>query len=133
MPDRTEQVTTIVAACAKSASLKADELAALIAAVNGALADIATAAEPPAQLIPAVPVRRSVKQSSVICLDCGYEGKMLKRHLNVAHGLTPDAYRDRWKLKPDYPIVAPDHAARRSELARSFGLGKRRGTKRRAP
>jgi len=83
--------------------------------------------------MPAVPIRHSVKASTVTCLDCGYEGRMLKRHLNVAHGLTPDAYRERWNLKPNYPVVAPNYAARRSELARSFGFGKRRGAGRRAP
>lgn len=129
MPDRREEVATIVAAYAKSASLQADELAALIAAVYAALTGIEAAGRsaPSRQLIPAVPVRRSVKAGTVTCLDCGYAGRMLKRHLNVAHGLTPEAYRKRWNLRPDYPVVAPDYAARRSELARSFGLGKRRG------
>jgi len=134
MPDRMEQVATIVAAYARNASLQADQLAALIAAVHTALVDIESAppSEPRRSLKPAVPVRRSVKARSVTCLDCGYEGTMLKRHLSIAHGLTPDAYRQRWNLKPDYPVVAPDYAARRSDLARSFGFGKRRGTGRRA-
>jgi predicted transcriptional regulator len=134
MPYR-ELVATIVAAYARNNSLQTDQLAALIAAVHAALAGIEGdgRSEPPKPLTPAVPVRRSVTPSTVTCLDCGYEGKMLKRHLNNAHGLTPDAYRERWKLKPDYPVVAPDYAIRRSELARSFGLGKHRGAGRRGP
>jgi predicted transcriptional regulator len=134
MSDR-QLVATIVAAYAKNTALQTDQLAALIAAVHAALSGIETAGHsaPPKQLTPAVPVRRSVTPSTVICLDCGYEGKMLKRHLNIAHGLTPDAYRERWNLRPDYPVVAPEYAARRGELARSFGLGKHRGAGRRAP
>jgi predicted transcriptional regulator len=134
MPDK-QLVATIVAAYTKSTTLQVDQLLALIAAVHATLLGIETGgrSEPPKQLMPAVPVRRSITPSKVICLDCGYEGKMLKRHLNTAHGLTPDAYRERWKLKPDYPVVAPDYAARRGELARSYGFGKHRSTGRRAP
>jgi predicted transcriptional regulator len=129
MPDRTEEVATFVAEYAKKVPLRTDELPAFIATVHAALTGIegTTPSEIPRQVMPAVPIRRSVKVSSITCLDCGYEGKMLKRHLKIAHGLSPEAYRVRWGLKADYPIVAPDYAARRSDLARSFGFGKRRG------
>jgi predicted transcriptional regulator len=134
MPDR-QRVATIVAAYTKSTTLQIDQLVALIAAVHATLSGIENGArsEPQKQLMPAVPVRRSIAPNKIICLDCGYEGKMLRRHLNTAHGLTPDAYRERWNLKPDYPMVAPDYAARRGELARSYGFGKHRGAGRRAP
>ena len=126
MPDR-EQVAKIVSAYAKRNVLAADQLPALIATVHGALARIegGVLPEPAKELVPAVPIRRSVQPEAIICLDCGYQGKMLKRHL-AKHQLTPEAYRERWGLKRDYPMVAPNYAARRSELAKSLGLGTRR-------
>lgn len=79
--------------------------------------------------VPAVAVRRSIRPESITCLDCGYQGAMLGRHVRGAHGLSPEEYRERWGLKSDYPMVAPAYARRRSELARTFGLGKRRGSR----
>jgi hypothetical protein len=73
---------------------------------------------------PAVPIRRSIQPDAITCLDCGRPQKMLKRHLTTAHQLTPDEYRKRWGLKSDYPMSAPNYTARRSELAKSYGLGK---------
>lgn len=131
MPDRAH-VVKIVAADAKRNALTADELTGLIASVHTALADIEgggpAAAEAP-RLEPAVPIRRSVKPDAITCLDCGYEAQMLKRHLSTAHGLSVEAYRERWGLKADYPMVAPNYAARRSELAKSAGLGTRNGSR----
>jgi len=126
MPDR-EHVAKIVSAYTKRNTLSADQLPALIATVHGALARIEGAAlpEPPKGPVPAVPIRRSVQPDAITCLDCGYRDKMLKRHL-AKHQLTPAAYRERWGLKPNYPMVAPNYAASRSELAKSFGLGTRR-------
>jgi len=104
----------------------------LIATVHTALAGIESGAlpEPAKELVPAVPIRRSITPDAITCLECGYSGKMLKRHLAM-HQLTPAAYRERWGLKSDYPTVAPNYAARRSELAKSIGLGRqgRRGKK----
>jgi predicted transcriptional regulator len=74
---------------------------------------------------PAVPVRASVKPDAVTCLECGFKGKMLKRHLSTEHGLTAQDYRERWSLAADHPLVAPDYAARRAQLAKSFGLGRK--------
>jgi len=82
--------------------------------------------EPATELVPAAPIRHSVGPDAIACLDCGYRRKMLKRHLKRAHQLTPDTYRERWGLKRDYPMVAPNYTARRSELAKSLGLGKHR-------
>lgn len=128
MPN-TDHVAKIVSAYAKRNALAADQLPALIATVHGALAQIEEGGRrelpsSPTKLIPAVPIRRSVQPDEIICLDCGYRGKMLKRHIEK-HQLTPSAYRERWGLKQDYPMVAPNYAARRSELAKSLGLGRR--------
>ena len=126
MPDR-EHVAKIVSAYAKRNALAADQLPALIATVHGALVGIegGVLPEPTKELVPAVPIRRSVQPDAITCLDCGYRGKMLKRHLTT-HQLTPDEYRKRWGLKRDYPMVAPNYAARRSALAKSLGLGLKR-------
>jgi predicted transcriptional regulator len=122
-----EHVVKIVAAYAKRNTLATDELPGVIASVYAALSNVAGAAtaEPVVELVPPVPVRSAIKRNSITCLDCGYVGKMLKRHLTTAHGLTPEAYRQRWNLKSNSPLVAPAYAARRSELAKSSGLGKR--------
>lgn len=72
---------------------------------------------------PAVPVKKSVTAEYIICLEDGRRLKMLKRHLKSAYNMTPDQYRDRWGLPPDYPMVAPNYAVRRRELAKEIGLG----------
>lgn len=128
-----EHVAKIVSAYAKRHAFAADELPGLIASVHAALA----AAGMPAPLVrhpkpanPAIAVRRSVQPSSLTCLDCGHRGPMLKRHLRTAHGLSPAEYRDRWGLKPDYPMVAPNYSRRRSDLAKAIGLGTSRRSRR---
>ncbi len=73
---------------------------------------------------PFVAIRNSVKPAHIVCLNCGEKLKMLKRHLNTHHGLTVEQYRDRWALANDYPLVAPDYAKKRRELAIASGLGK---------
>jgi predicted transcriptional regulator len=78
---------------------------------------------------PAVPVKKSVRPEAITCLVCGGNFKSLKRHLQTAHQLTPREYRDAFNLKSDYPIVAPAYAARRSDLAKSLGLGRKAGMK----
>jgi predicted transcriptional regulator len=123
-----EHVAKIVSAYARKNTVTADQLPAIIASVHAALAGVGGGEPPesPKALVPAVPIRRSIQPNSITCLDCGYRGKMLKRHLQNAHGLTVEAYRERWGLKRDYPVVAPTYAARRSELAKAVGLGRRR-------
>lgn len=74
---------------------------------------------------PAVPVRKSIQPDYLVCLECGEQGKMLKRHLHAQHQLTPDQYRAKWGLPRDYPMVAPNYAAARSHLAKELGLGQR--------
>src|SRR5690606_144557 len=77
----------------------------------------------PARPEPAVPVQRSVTPEYLVCLVCGQRARTLRRHLRVAHGLTPVEYRDTFGLRRDYPMTAPAYAARRSEIARRIGLG----------
>lgn len=80
---------------------------------------------------PFVPVRQSIKPDYLVCLECGNKQKMLKRHIMSNYQLTPDAYRAKWKLPPDYPMVAANYAAKRAQLAKNIGLGtkKARGKK----
>jgi predicted transcriptional regulator len=76
-----------------------------------------------------VAVKKSVFDDHVICLDCGKQLKMLKRHLMTDHSMTPEQYRERWGLGRDYPMVAPDYASKRSALAKKIGLGRKGGAK----
>lgn len=76
---------------------------------------------------PAVPVRKSVTPEYIICLEDGKKLKMLKRHLRTTYNMTPDEYRAKWALPPDYPMVAPNYAAQRSEFAKKIGLGRKPG------
>jgi len=78
-------------------------------------------------LRPAVPVKKSVTPDYIVCLEDGKKLKMLKRHLNSSYGLTPDEYRAKWGLPADYPMVAPNYAKSRSEMAVKIGLGRRAG------
>lgn len=103
------------------------DVAGLIRVVHQALAGLSQpqVEEEPA-LEPAVPVRRSITPDYIICLEDGRKLKMLKRHLMTAYGMTPDQYRAKWGLQPDYPMVAPNYARRRQELAVEIGLGRKR-------
>jgi len=122
----------IVAAHVSNNSVAVDEVPTLIANVYGALAGLgqAAAAPEPEPLKPAVSVRASVKPDKIVCLDCGAEMKMLKRHLMTHHGMTPEDYRARWNLAADYPLVAPNYAETRRDLAKKIGLGRKPGAKR---
>jgi predicted transcriptional regulator len=125
-----EQVTEIVAAYVRKNRVDPSELPALINQVNHALSGLGQPLAVSATLTPAVPIKRAVQDASITCLDCGYKGQMLRRHLSAAHGMTADEYRTRWSLPRDYPVVAPNYAARRSEMAKSYGFGQRgRGSK----
>jgi predicted transcriptional regulator len=100
------------------------EIPAIIASVHAALSSIGQRVAPmePARK-PAVPLRKSVTPEAIVCLDCGFSGQMIRRHLTVAHDLTPEQYRERWGLPIDYPVVAPNYAVKRSALAKQIGLG----------
>ncbi len=101
-----------------------DELPALISSLHEALSKLESG-EPVRE--PAVPINKSVKQNEIICLECGKGQKTLKRHLGTAHELTAEEYRARWGLARDYPLVAPNYAKQRSELAKKIGLGRKPG------
>jgi predicted transcriptional regulator len=117
----------IVAAYVSRNSVTPSGLPALIESIHLALTNLGAAvAVPEAEvLVPVVPIRKSVTPGFLICLDDGKKFKSLKRHL-ASHGMTPDQYRAKWNLPKDYPMTAPDYAAKRSVLAKSIGLGQRR-------
>jgi predicted transcriptional regulator len=119
------QVAEIVISYVRHHKIGADELAGLIVEVHRALASLGRAPpvqEPPR---PAVPIRRSVQQDYVVCLECGFRAQVLRRHLRVAHGLEVADYRARWQLPRDHPITAPSYSARRATMAKEIGLGRR--------
>ncbi|WP_435528631.1 Ros/MucR family transcriptional regulator [Mesorhizobium shonense] len=121
-----ELTADIVSAYVSKNALPVASLPELIASVNSSLAAIGQVVEPekPAQA-PAVNPKRSVFPDYIICLEDGKKFKSLKRHLDVHYDLTPEEYREKWGLKPDYPMVAPNYAAQRSALAKSSGLGRK--------
>ena len=121
----------IVAAHVSNNSVSVDDVPALISNVYSALSGLGGGSSAPLETPdPAVSVRSSVKKDHIVCLDCGKKMKMLKRHLSTEHGMTPDEYRARWNLGSDYPMVAPDYAATRRDLAVKIGLGRKPGQKR---
>lgn len=115
-------VTEIVAAYVSKNSVPADELPAFIKSVHATLGGFSGESGMPAKA-PAVAIKKSVTPDYIVCLEDGKKLKMLKRYLRARHGLTPDAYRAKWNLPADYPMVAPNYAARRSAFAKQFGLG----------
>lgn len=123
-----EHAATIVAAYVGNNHVASANLPALIESVFQALTSL-TSAEPKAveapPLVPAVPVKKSVTDDYIICLEDGKSFKSLKRHLMTHYDLTPEAYRTKWKLPADYPMVAPNYAAARSALAKTMGLGRK--------
>lgn len=120
----------IVAAHVSNNSVALGDLAGLIQQVHQALRVIGSATMVPARPQPAVPIKRSVMPDYIVCLEDGKKLKMLKRHLKTAYNLTPEQYRERWNLPPDYPMVAPNYAKQRSQLARDLGLGTKSKRKR---
>lgn len=122
-----ELTAEIVAAFVSHNTVRQDELSLLIGEVHAALRQGATAvpAKEEAPQEPAVSIRSSVKQDHIVCLEDGKTFKSLKRHLRTDHNLSPEEYRAKWGLKPDYPMVAPSYAQARSELAKSMGLGRK--------
>ena len=121
----------IVAAHVSNNNVAVEDVPALIQNVYGALAGLGGSA--PVEEVrpePAVSVRSSIKRDHIVCLEDGKKMKMLKRHLMTDHGMTPDEYRARWGLSADYPMVAPDYADKRRDLAKAIGLGRKPGQKR---
>jgi predicted transcriptional regulator len=130
-----ELAATIVSAYISNNSLPMSELANLIGAVHSVIAKLSGDPGVPAPsepLRPAVPVKKSITEEYLICLEDGRKFKSLKRHLRTRYHLTPEQYRAKWQLPPDYPMVAPGYALTRSQMAKDMGLGQqRRGRKRR--
>ena len=128
-PDRNELLALtveIVSAYAGNNALDEAALPDLIGSVFAKVSELATDEKAlPETLTPAVPIRKSVTDDYIVCLEDGKKLKMLKRHLMTAYGMTPEAYRAKWGLKPDYPMVAPSYAAKRQELAKKIGLGRK--------
>ncbi len=121
----------IVAAHVSNNSVSVDDVPALISNVYGALAGLGQAAVVEDKLPePAVSIRASIKPDYIVCLEDGKKLKMLKRHLMTHYNMTPDQYRARWSLPADYPMVAPNYAEKRRELAKKIGLGRKPGVKR---
>lgn len=122
-----EHVTEIVSAYVANNPVQAPNLPELIETVHKSLSSLAsdeaaTEAEKP---VPAVSVKRSVKNDHIVCLECGKKFKSLKRHLATNHEMTPEEYRGKWNLRDSYPMVAPNYAAERSALAVKLGLGRK--------
>ncbi|WP_420822433.1 MucR family transcriptional regulator [Sphingomonas crocodyli] len=120
----------IVTSHVESNRVNMADVPALIQSVYGALTNLGSPAPvPEVPQEPAVSIRTSVKPDSITCLECGSKQKMLKRHLSNAHGLTPVEYRAKWKLPTSYPLVAPNYADVRRQLAHKIGLGKKEPVK----
>jgi predicted transcriptional regulator len=121
-----ELTTEIVVAYVTRNTIAPIDLGDLIGAVSGALDALGREpASATARPEPAVPVRRSIHDDHLVCLVCGKQQKVLRRHLDVAHQLTPQAYRERFGLMPDYPMAAPGYSRQRSEMAKRVGLRQR--------
>ena len=117
----------IVASYLANNSVSAGAIPDLIRSVHGSLQDVGrpeAAVRPAEKQKPAVPIGRSINEDYIVCLEDGKRLKMLKRYLRSRHNLTPDEYRRKWGLPPDYPMVAPAYATRRSEFAKQIGLGR---------
>lgn len=115
----------IVSAYLSRNMLAVHELPRLLAVVHESLAGLTSDAPERHRPMPAVPIKKSVTPGYLICLEDGKKLKLLKRYLRTAHDLSPSDYRARWGLPTDYPMVAPNYAKRRSELAKTIGLGTR--------
>jgi predicted transcriptional regulator len=113
----------IVSAHVSNNATGADALPALIQDVYRTLAGVGKEQVLPDKQQPAVPVKKSVFPDFIICLEDGKKLKMLKRHLKTSYNMTPEQYREKWQLPPDYPMVAPSYARHRSSLAKKIGLG----------
>jgi predicted transcriptional regulator len=118
--------TEIVAAHVSNNTVALGDLPQLINQVYNSLANIGVVPTPVVvRPQPAVSIKKSVQPDYIVCLEDGKKLKMLKRHLKTAYNMSPEAYRERWGLPPDYPMVAPNYARQRSHLAKEIGLGTR--------
>ncbi|MEO1549211.1 MAG: MucR family transcriptional regulator [Pseudomonadota bacterium] len=115
----------IVSSHVSNNSVTLESVPSLIQSVYDKLTDLAAPAQDAVEeLVPAVPIKKSITNDHIICLEDGKKLKMLRRHLMTAYGMTPDDYRAKWSLPSDYPMVAPSYAKKRQELAKKIGLGR---------
>src|SRR4051794_4306230 len=123
-----ELTAQIVSAYVGNNSVPSQDLSALINQVHTALTRVSNgqAESPTEPLKPAVSVKKSITPDHIVCLEDGKKFKSLKRHLRTQYNMTPEQYREKWDLPPDYPMVAPNYAAARSQLAKQMGLGQQR-------
>ena len=124
-PELLEMTADIVSAYVSNNTVSPDSVAALIGSIHATMTQLSTGAvEPePEPKEPAVPIRKSIAPDFLICLEDGRKFKSLKRHLRTKYDMSPEEYRTKWGLPKDYPMVAPNYAKARSELAKSMGLG----------
>jgi predicted transcriptional regulator len=121
-----EHVTHIVSSYVRHHQIEPDQLVRLIGEVHRALGSLGqNAPSVPEPRHPAVPIRQSVRPEYVVCLECGFRSRMLRRHLRIQHGLAIDEYRARWNLRSDHPVTAPAYSQRRSAMAKARGFGRR--------
>jgi predicted transcriptional regulator len=122
----------IVSAYVSNNTVSSADIPALINQVHAALLRVSSGqAEPSSEpLKPAVPIKRSINPDFIVCLEDGKKFKSLKRHLRTQYNITPEQYREKWGLPADYPMVAPNYAAARSQLAKQMGLGQQRRRRR---
>lgn len=127
-----ELAADIVSAYVSNNSVPASDLPTLINDVHSALVRVMSGAvvAPAETPKPAVPAKKSVTNEFIVCLEDGRKFKSLKRHLRTQYNMSPDEYREKWGLPPDYPMVAPNYAKARSNLAKQMGLGQQRRRKR---
>jgi predicted transcriptional regulator len=125
--DLLRMTSEVAAAYVSNNSLAAAQLPEVIRTIHASLAGLQAGAGAAEPLTPAVPVKKSVHDDYIVCLEDGKKLKMLKRHLRTAYGLTPEEYRQKWGLPADYPMVAPNYAAQRSAFAKKIGLGRTGG------
>jgi len=122
-----EMAAGIVSAYVSNNTVPPSDIPALIAQVHAALLSVAAGAERPAEAArPKVSVKKSMTSEYLVCLEDGKRFKSLKRHLRSQYNMSPEQYREKWGLPPDYPMVAPNYAVARSQLARKMGLGQQR-------
>jgi predicted transcriptional regulator len=127
-------VAEIVSSYVKKNQIAPADIPALINTVYLSL--LAAGKAPEQNRTPAVPIRQSVRPNYVVCLECGWRAKMLRKHLRDIHGLSAEQYRAKWKLSSDHPLTAPTYSEQRSAMAKQFGLGRgvtRRARRRRRP
>jgi len=126
-PKFIELTASIVSAYVRNHSVPPSDIPALISQVHAALSRVSSGADLASEpLKPAIAVKKSITPEHLVCLEDGKKFKSLKRHLRTQYDMTPEQYREKWDLPADYPMVAPNYAAARSELAKQMGLGQQR-------